>query len=169
MVLQWKCNHLTVMRELMQRRKRKPICQRKRSLFSRVNLPNWLYRLAKQVSCTKSLWIDDMLILLACIHLFTPAIICLFHRTGHVSHHSYYLGGAVCSRHLLDPRPSLGQGLHTHLHSVLCEILHHWCHCSGGCCSRRPATCCNNLPGILRQGTILLAKWPMFKADQLIC
>lgn len=56
-------------------------------------------------------------------------------RFGHVSHHCYYLGGAVRSRHFLDPESALGQGLHTYLHAVLCEILHYWCHCACGCCS----------------------------------
>lgn len=49
----WKCSHLTATRELTQRRRRKPTCQRKRSLFSRANWPNWLSRLAKQVSRSK--------------------------------------------------------------------------------------------------------------------
>lgn len=79
-------------------------------------------------------------------------------RTGHVSHHCHYLGGSVCGRHLLDPESPLGQGLHTHLHPVLCEILHHRRHRPGGCCSRRPASRCHNLPGVLRQGKALLAK-----------
>lgn len=88
-------------------------------------------------------------------------------RTGYVSHHCYYSGGAVCSRHFLDPESTLGQGLHAHLHPVLCEILHHWRHCSGGGCSRRPAARCNNLLGIFRQGKVPLAKWPVPSADQL--
>lgn len=73
-------------------------------------------------------------------------------RAAYVGRYSHHPGGAVCGGHILVPGPALGPGLHTHLHTVFCEILYHWCDRSGGGCSRRPATCRNYLPSILRQG-----------------
>lgn len=73
-------------------------------------------------------------------------------RPRHVGHHRHHPGGVVCGRHLLDPEPALGQGLHAHLHPVLCQVLHHRRHGPGGGRPRRPSAGRDHLPGVLRQG-----------------
>ncbi len=53
-------------------------------------------------------------------------------RSGDVSHHSDHLGGAVRGGHFLDPGTSLGNRVHSRLHSVLCQVLYHRCDRAGG-------------------------------------
>ena len=48
-------------------------------------------------------------------------------RHRHNPHHAVHGG------HVLDPGPALDQRVHSRLHSVLCQVLHHRRHRARGC------------------------------------
>lgn len=75
-----------------------------------------------------------------------------FSRFAHVSHHSHHSGPVLCHWQLCDAEAPLDARVHSHLHTVLCQVLHHRCDCVGGGRARRAAAGCHHLPGIFCQG-----------------
>lgn len=60
-------------------------------------------------------------------------LMCFFARSLHVGHHGHHSCGSLSGGHILYPRASLDQRLHSHLHPVPCEVLHHRGDCARRC------------------------------------
>lgn len=77
---------------------------------------------------------------------------CIFFRFAHVSHHSNHPGPVLCHWQLCDAEAPLDARVHSHLHPVFCQVLHHRCDCVGGGRAGGAAAGCHHLPGVFCQG-----------------
>lgn len=69
-----------------------------------------------------------------------------------VCHHRYHSCLIFCNWHLLGSEETVARWVHTDLHTVFREVLHHWSYGFGGGRPRRSAPCGHYLTSLLSQG-----------------